>query len=79
MLRTKVCDMLLSTFWWLPFKLFNQNARTGGRRVVKHYVGFPKIDNCASHSLCILIGQVQQEAIRKMLKRRQKSCRKLII
>ena len=42
--------------------------------VVKRSVGVPKIDNFASRSPCILIGQVQREAIRKL----SQSCQKLI-
>ena len=37
--------------------------------VVKHYVGFPTVCNSASHSLCILIGQMQVGAIRKLSKK----------
>ena len=40
----------LMTFWWLPFKLTSENARTERGRIVKHHVGFPTIDNSNSHS-----------------------------
>ena len=70
----QLCDVFWRTFWWLPFKLANQNATTGGGGVVKRYVGFPAIDTSVSHSPCMLIGQMQWEAIRKLSKR----CKKLI-
>ena len=41
--------------------------------VAKCHVGFPTIDNSASHSPCILIGQMQREAIRKL----SESCEKV--
>ena len=41
----------------------NRDARTGGGGVVKRQVGFPKIDTSTSHSHCLLIGQIQREAI----------------
>ena len=41
----QLCGIFLTTFWWLPFKLANQNGRTGGGWVVKHHVGFPTIGN----------------------------------
>ena len=48
--------------------------KTGGGGVVKRHVGFPTIDTSAAHSPCSLIGQMQQEGIRKLSKR----CQKLI-
>ena len=48
--------------------------RTGVGGVAKHHVGFPTIDNSASHGPFILIGQVQQEAIASC----QKRCQKLV-
>ena len=53
--------------------LANQNVRTVGGGVVKRPVGFATIVNSASHSPCILIGQMQREAIRKLSRRCQKS------
>ena len=54
--------------------IFNWPIKTtGGDRVVKRDVGFPTINKFASHSLCILIGEMQREAIEKL----SKSCQKL--
>ena len=50
------------------FETGRSNARTGGGGVVKRHVGFLPIDNSASHSPCILIGQMQREAMGKLSK-----------
>ena len=63
----QVCDMFLPTLRWPPFKLANQNVSTGEGRVVTCHVGFPTIDNSACHRPCILIGQMQHQAIRKLI------------
>ena len=68
----QLCDTCLTTFWWLPFKLANQNARARADRVVKLHVGFPTSDNIASHSPGILIGQIQRQTIRKLSKANKK-------
>ena len=44
------CHIFLKTFWWLPFKLANQNAGIGGGGVIKRHVDFLSIDNSGSHS-----------------------------
>ena len=44
----QLCDIFITTFWWFPFKLANQNVRTGGGGIVKCHVGFPTVDSCAS-------------------------------
>ena len=53
-------------------KLANRNTKASGGGILKCHVGFPTIENSTSHSPCILIGQMQREAIRKMSKRCQK-------
>ena len=66
-------DIFSKTFWWLSFKLLNQNARSERGGVAKRH-GFSTTGNSASHSPCILIGQMQRETIRNL----SKSCQKLI-
>ena len=51
------CDILLTVFWWLPFKVANPDERTG------HEGG-----RTAPHRPYILICQMQQEAMAKLLK-----------
>ena len=75
----QLCDIFLTTFWWFPCKLANQNARTVGGGFVKRHVGFPTIDNAASHSHSVLISQ-SPDATRnhqKVVEKMSKSCQKL--
>ena len=58
------------TFWWFPFKLANQNVTTGGGGVDWRHAGLLTINTPASHSPCILIGQMQQGANTKLLKQK---------
>ena len=66
----QLCDIFLTTFWWLPFKLANQNVTTGVGGVLKRHVGFPTIGNSASHCPCILIGRCseKQKDVKKLSK-----------
>ena len=76
----QLCDIFLTTFWWLSFELANQNAWTGGNGVVKRHVGFPTNDNSASHCLAFWLARCNKkpsESCRKDVKRLSKTNQKL--
>ena len=43
----------------MPLPRMSKNVQAGGGKAVNSCVGFPTNDDSASHSLCILIGQMQ--------------------